>query len=64
LEISLSKINGQPADAFLSKYTEVEVVFRQLIDKLVVIDNKGEVKSVTLENGSPTTESQVSWLPG
>ncbi|MBN1692604.1 MAG: hypothetical protein JW845_03515 [Dehalococcoidales bacterium] len=55
-------INGQPAQAFLEKYENAEVVFGRLINELAVIDNDGQVKSVTLENASPPARTLVEIL--
>jgi signal transduction histidine kinase len=44
------EVNGQPAQTFLEKYKKAGAVFGRLIRELTVIDNDGQLKSVTLEN--------------
>jgi signal transduction histidine kinase len=48
------EVNSQPAQTFLEKYEKAGVVFGRLIRELTVIDNDGQLKSVTLEDASPS----------
>ena len=43
------EVNGQPADIFLEKYATEGVVFGELIRELTVVDDQGQLKSVTSE---------------
>lgn len=59
------EINGQPALIFLEKYEESGAVWSMLIHELFVIDDNGEFKSVTIEDGSSSWQSiieQSAWL--
>jgi signal transduction histidine kinase len=59
------EINGQPAKTFLEKYEKSGMVFGQLIRKLTVVDDRGQLKAVALEDGSPSWESMsepTAWL--
>jgi signal transduction histidine kinase len=53
------EINGQPAQEFLEKYREAGVSFGRLIRELTVVDDQGQLKSVTLKDSSPSLESVI-----
>lgn len=53
------EVNGQPAQIFLEKYRETGAVFDMLLKELTVIDNTGQLKSVTLKGGSLTWQSII-----
>ena len=59
------EINGQSSLIFLKKYEEPGAVWSMLIHELVVIDDNGQLKSATIEDGSLSWESiieQGTWL--
>jgi hypothetical protein len=59
------EINGQPAETFLDEYQSVGIVFGMLIRELTVVDERGQLKSVDLQNSSPNWQSTiepVTWL--
>lgn len=59
------EINGQLAGTFLEKYRSVGTVLSMLIRELTVVDEYGQLKSVSLQDGSPTWQSMiepVTWL--
>jgi signal transduction histidine kinase len=49
------KINDEPAQLFLEKYEKEGFVFGRLIKELTVIDDHGNLKSVALRSGSPSS---------
>jgi len=51
------EINGQPAQVFLERYKNTSVVFSTIIKELTVVDDIGQLKSVTLQGGSSTWQS-------
>jgi len=51
------EVNGQPAQTFLEKYGKAGTVFGPLIRQLTVIDDSGQLKSVTLQGSSPSWRS-------
>ena len=53
------EINGQPAQTFLEKYREAGVVFGMLIRELTVVDDRGQQKSVALQDSSPSSQSLI-----
>jgi signal transduction histidine kinase len=53
------EINGESADTFLKKYENVGTVFQNLITKITVTDNNGNVKSADITYGSPNPESII-----
>ena len=53
------EINGQPAQTFLEKYREPGLVFGMLIRELTVINDTGQLKSVTLKDSSPSRGSLI-----
>lgn len=56
------EINGQPAEKFLDKYKEHGLVFGMLIKELTVIDDNGQMKSVSLRGGSLAWQSLIVQL--
>ncbi len=42
-------INGQPADEFLKDYENTGIVVQLIINKLIVIDSNGQVKTLDME---------------
>ncbi|MFC1949785.1 ATP-binding protein [Chloroflexota bacterium] len=52
-------INGQPASLFLERYEEAGMVSGLLIKELTVTDESGQLKSVSLEGGSPSSQSLI-----
>ncbi len=54
-----TEINGQLAQTFLEKYRKVGTVSGLLIRELTVIDDNGQLKSVALEDGSPSSQSII-----
>ncbi len=59
------EINGQPAETFLEKYKKHGLVFGLLFRELTVVDDSGQLKSVTLKDSSPSWQSvieQTAWL--
>jgi signal transduction histidine kinase len=56
------EINSQPAPEFLGKYENVGVVLGMLIKELIVIDDHGKLKSVTLQSISPSWRSQIEQI--
>jgi hypothetical protein len=56
------EINNQPSEIFLEKYTKVSVVFGMLIKDLTVINDSGQLKSVTLEGSSQSWESMIELI--
>lgn len=60
-----TKIDGQPAETFLERYEKSGLIFGSLFRELTVIDGKGQLKSVSLEEGSLPWQGviqQISWL--
>jgi len=53
------EVNGQPADIFLEKYATEGVVFGELIRELTVVDDQGQLKSVTSEESPPSRGSVI-----
>jgi signal transduction histidine kinase len=52
------EINSQPAETFLAKYGKVGVVFGPLISELTVVDDSGQLRSVTIKD-SPQSRQAV-----
>jgi signal transduction histidine kinase len=52
-----TEINGQPAETSLEKYEKLGLVTSILIKELTVIDEHGQLKSVTLKDSSPSLQS-------
>lgn len=48
------EINGQPAQVFLEKYTKDKELRGPLIENLTVLNAQHELKSITLQESSPT----------
>lgn len=58
-------INGLPAEVFLKQYEKAGMVFGRLISELTVVDDHGQLKSVTLQGASApwqTITNQVAEL--
>ena len=51
------EINGQPAAFFLEKYIKDGSVSAIVLKDLTVTDEQGSIKSVSLENGSPSQQT-------
>jgi signal transduction histidine kinase len=56
------EINGQPSDIFLEKYIKTGAVHSFLIRELTVVDNSGQLISVTLKDSHPSWESEIELL--
>jgi nitrogen-specific signal transduction histidine kinase len=52
-----TEVNNTPADKFLEKYDDVGFVYSILIREISVVDNKGQIRSVDLQNNSQTWQS-------
>ena len=50
------EINGQPAQIFLQKYENAGMAWGPLITELVVTNDQGQIKSVTIQGGSPSQQ--------
>jgi signal transduction histidine kinase len=55
------EINGQPAEVFLKKYQQAGIVFGSQINELTVASESGQVKSATVEGGTPSWQSMTEW---
>jgi len=53
------EINGQPAPVFLERYEKAGVVFGRLICELTVVDDQGQLKSVTFIESTPSRQSII-----
>ena len=56
---SLVEINGEPAETFLQKYSNVGIVSEILIEEMTVMHDSGQRISVTLQGSTPSTESVI-----
>jgi signal transduction histidine kinase len=50
------EINGEPAQLFLEKYEKEGIVFGRLINELTVVDEKGNIKTVALDDNLPSSK--------
>ena len=55
------EINGQPAQIFLEKYDKAGLVWGYLISELTVMNNQGQLVSVTIR-GSPQSTASITEL--
>lgn len=59
------EINGQPAKTFLEKYENSRTVVGMLITELTVVNERGQIKSVTLKDNTTSWESLtevITWF--
>jgi signal transduction histidine kinase len=56
------KVNGEPADQFLSKYLDQKTVFSMAIKELTVVDSQGIIVSASLFNSKPPIASYFETL--
>lgn len=53
------EINGQPAEAFLEKYAKSDLIVGRVVRDITIIDAQGRLKSVNLEDKSPTWKAVI-----
>jgi signal transduction histidine kinase len=61
----VTEVDGSPAQNFLNAYKKPNLVFVTTIREVTVIDNGGQLKTVSVENNSPSWSSiteQISWF--
>jgi signal transduction histidine kinase len=59
------EVNGQLAQSFLEKYQNVRIVYGSSISELTVVDQSGNIKSISLEHSTLSPNSIVeliSWI--
>ncbi len=56
------EINGQPAETFLEKYRRNGVIFCMSFREMTVADESGQLKSVTLKDGSLSWKSLIEQI--
>lgn len=55
-------INGQPVQLFLEKYEKAGVFFGRSIRELTVVDDQGHLRSVSLEDSSPSHQTLITQM--